>query len=283
MPTKTIVPTKTLSRRRSKPANAASHRHCKRARAAFALPTPSCKSSKCRRASARSSNSRPAPDFGVRMSANGIFFIVQLPLPNGRPLPGHARRLRQAHHRGRTQGRASARRRHRPGRRPETEASRGEGGRESGNRGGRDQKIHCPRVGRTMAARLAVDQEARLCLARLSQRRADVRAFLNIPAVALTRADVKKAIEAKRTKKTKKSGRSRVEGGPGAVRNAVTSLCAAYNWALERSSSTRIRSTDSSCRRRAPIVSGCFRPTRRGASTPSPAPCPIPPGNSSSC
>ena len=58
--------------------------------------------------------------------------------------------------------------------------------------------------------------------------------LLDVPAAALTRADVRKALEAKRAPKAKRSsGRgNRVEGGPAAVRNAVGSLRAAYRWAL---------------------------------------------------
>jgi integrase len=58
--------------------------------------------------------------------------------------------------------------------------------------------------------------------------------LLDVPAAALARPDVRNALEAKRTQKTKRSsGRgSRVEGGPAAVRNAAASLRAAYRWAL---------------------------------------------------
>ena len=63
-----------------------------------------------------------------------------------------------------------------------------------------------------------------------------VRTFKHLfdtPAAALTRADVRQALEAKRAKKVKTTGRSRIEGGPGAVRNAAVSLKAAYRWALQ--------------------------------------------------
>jgi integrase len=81
---------------------------------------------------------------------------------------------------------------------------------------------------------------------RLSTKRPDyaVRAYRNVergfkhlfamPATSLTRADVRKAIEAMRTQKTNKTGRgSRLSGGPAAIRNAASSLRAAYRWALE--------------------------------------------------
>ena len=58
--------------------------------------------------------------------------------------------------------------------------------------------------------------------------------LFDTPATALSRTDVRKALEARRTQKTKKTGRgSRLSGGPGAIRNAAISLKAAYRWALE--------------------------------------------------
>jgi integrase len=58
--------------------------------------------------------------------------------------------------------------------------------------------------------------------------------LLGTPAAALTRADVRKALEAKRTQTVRRSaGRgNRNEGGPAAVHNAASSLHAAYRWAL---------------------------------------------------
>jgi integrase len=60
------------------------------------------------------------------------------------------------------------------------------------------------------------------------------KALLDTPAAALTRADVRKWLEQRRTPKTKRSpGRgARFSGGPAAVRNAAASLHAAYRWAL---------------------------------------------------
>jgi integrase len=58
--------------------------------------------------------------------------------------------------------------------------------------------------------------------------------LLDAPASALTRADVRRALEAKRTKRTKRGSGlgNRNEGGPGAVRNAAAALRGAYRWAL---------------------------------------------------
>jgi integrase len=60
------------------------------------------------------------------------------------------------------------------------------------------------------------------------------RHLFDMPAAALTRADVREALEAKQTQKTKRrpDRGNRNEGGPTAVHNAASSLHAAYRWAL---------------------------------------------------
>lgn len=106
--------------------------------------------------------------------------------------------------------------------------------------------------------------------------------LLNIPAASLTRADVKKAIEVRRTKRTKKTGRSRVEGGPGAVRNAVASLQAAYRWALGEELIDQNPLNGLKLPARGADRERMLSTDEARRVTPPPAPCPIQPDNSSS-
>jgi integrase len=169
---------------------------------------------------------------GVRVSANGIFFIVQLPLPDGKRYRGaigaygkltidEARRAVQA-----LAGDIAR------GVNPKQKQAEAEAAAKAKAEAAEVKKFTARvLVERWRRDRLTAKRPAYALRAYRSVERM-FGGLLNTPATALTRADVKKAIEAKRTKKIKKHGRSRVEGGPGAVRNAVTSLCAAYNWAL---------------------------------------------------
>ena len=97
------------------------------------------------------------------------------------------------------------------------------------------KKFTLTRASRAMEARSSIDQAARAYAVRAAANvERTFKGLLDVPAAALARPDVRKALEAKRTQKTKRSsGRgSRVEGGPAAVRNAAASLRAAYRWAL---------------------------------------------------
>jgi integrase len=169
---------------------------------------------------------------GIRMSANGIFFIVQLPLPNGgryRATLGAYGKLTVDDARKAVQALAG-------------DIARGVDPRQKQAEAKAAAKAAAEAVEvQKFTARVLVERWRRDSLSTrrpayaLRAYRSVDRMFgslLNVPAASLTRADVKKALEAKRTKKTKKTGRSRVEGGPGAVRNAVAALHAAYRWAL---------------------------------------------------
>jgi integrase len=171
---------------------------------------------------------------GVRVTGSGISFIVQLPLPDGarwRDTIGGYGRLTTEAARAAVQALAGEIAMGIDPRQKQREAE------DAAQRKAVEEETEKFTVG-VLAERWRRD--------RLSTKRPNyaVRAYRNVergfkhlftmPAASLTRADVRKAIEAMRTQKTNKTGRgSRLSGGPAAIRNAASSLRAAYRWALE--------------------------------------------------
>ena len=169
---------------------------------------------------------------GARVSANRVFFIVQLPLPNGRRYRatlGAYGKLTIEDARRALQALAGDIAR---GVDPKQKQAEAEAAAKREAEAATSKKFTVRAlVERWRRDRLSTKRPAYALRAYRSVERT-FKPLLDVPAAALTRADVRKAGEAKRTTKIKKTGRSRVEGGPGATRNAIASLHAAYRWAL---------------------------------------------------